>query len=66
MKRVTIKFRVRNKQYEYNIEHNLNRHSLDIEAALHNWLARTKDYSCKSFCQYVVSKDPENLICKRY
>ncbi len=42
--------------------HNLHEFELDIQAALDNWLARTKHYNSKEFCKYIISKDPVNYI----
>ena len=44
------------------IIHNLEWFGLDIMAALDNWLVRTKNYDSKSFCKYIRSKDPINII----
>lgn len=35
---------------------------MSIDGAVENWLMRTKDFSVKSFCDYVESKD-STIIC---
>jgi len=47
----------------FTVEHNLNDYGLDIENALWSWMYRTNDLSIESFCKYVISKDPSNLVC---
>jgi hypothetical protein len=59
-----INFKLKGKPKSFYLEHNLDKFGLSIDAAFVNWSARTKDFSEKSFCDYVVSKDPHNLICK--
>lgn len=44
------------------IIHNLPDFRLDIDAALQNWLARTDEFTDESFCKYIRSKDPVNII----
>lgn len=36
--------------------HNLPDFGLDIQAALTNWLARTKVFTVDNFCAYIMSK----------
>jgi len=48
----------------FNVNHNLKDYGLSIEAAFDNGLARTETYSVQDFCDYVVSKDPVNLVCQ--
>lgn len=57
-----IKFEADGKSVEFNVKHNLADYGLQIENALWSWVFRTLDYSCKSFCEYVRSKDP-NIKC---
>jgi len=49
----------------FTVEHNINEYGLDIENALWSWMYRTNDLSIESFCKYVVSKDPSNLVCNQ-
>ena len=46
----------------FKIYHNLRSFGLSIDAALANWLFRTDTYTAESFCEYVKSKDPINII----
>lgn len=50
-------------KYVFNVTHNLDEFSLDIEAALINWVPRTNEVNVESFCAYVISKDTINLKC---
>jgi len=52
------------KKKQYTMLHNLAEFGLDISAAFDNWCARTEDFTIENFCEYVVSKDPVNLVCK--
>jgi len=58
----TVKFTLKGKDYIFEVVHNLEYFGLDIESALHNWLARTKDFTQKSFMDYVKSKD-DLIMC---
>lgn len=59
----TIEFSLDCMPRQFVVEHNLSEHSgLSIEDALNSWLARTKQFTVKSFCKYVKSKDI-NFIC---
>lgn len=64
MNRVEIKFNHGNIKVRFIVKHNLEEYGLNIEDALTNWLVRTDEYTSKSFCDYVVSKNPLNLICE--
>ena len=58
LKSVTISFNVDSFNYSFNIYHNLpDFNGLSIEDALNSWVYRTKEYSAKSFCDYVNSKN---------
>ena len=59
-----INFKLKGKPKSFNLEHNLDKFGLSIDAAFVNWSARTNDFTEKSFCDYVVSKDPHHLICR--
>lgn len=63
MEKADIEFKARGKKIKFSVNHNLSEFGLNIEDAVHNWVYRTNEYTAKSFCQYVVSKDPINLIC---
>ena len=46
----------------FEVVHNLKSFGIDIDDALVNWLHRTKKFTAKSFCKYVMSKD-ESFVC---
>lgn len=48
----------------FDVLHNLKGFGLNISNAFDSWLARTEVYTVQDFCDYVVSKDPINLICE--
>lgn len=54
----TIKFDLNDTPFEFVVVHNLREYGLDLEAAFLNWVYRTKEYTIKDFCDYVMSKDP--------
>ena len=60
--RTTIRFKVGNVPIEFKIISNITSLGLSIDAAVINWSARTSEYTAKSFCDYVKSKDI-NTIC---
>lgn len=51
-------------EIQFEIEHNLNDYGLNLTAGVINWMVRTDDYSPESLCNYLVSKDPINLIVR--
>jgi hypothetical protein len=52
-----IEFEVWRKKYAFSVKHNLpGGFGMNIHGAFDNWIARTNDYSAKSFCDYVESK----------
>lgn len=62
LQQVTISFNLLGEPTEWQIVHNLHKFGLSIESAFENWQVRTDNYSAISFCQYIMSKDPENFI----
>jgi len=53
------------KHVVWHFKNNLDEHGLDIFAAFTNWAAREpKEVTKKAFCEYVLSKNVEGLICK--
>lgn len=58
-----IHFKVGKQKYSFNVAHNLPEMGLSIDAAFINWSVRTDDFSIQSFCEYVKSKDPMNIVC---
>lgn len=57
-----IEFQIDGEPFIFEVYHNLKYFGLDIEAAFTNWVYRTKEYTQKSFCNYVMSKDI-NIEC---
>ena len=49
------------KQFE--IVHNIDSYGMDIQNALDSWIARTKNFTDVSFCEYVLSKFDDEAIC---
>ena len=65
----TILFKANGEDFQFDVVHNLNDFNLDIEAAFLSWYPRAKNFTIQSFCNYVVSKDNQNIRCitkKRY
>lgn len=58
----TISFHSSKTKVKLDIFTNISIFGLDIESALDCWLARTKEFTEKSFCEYICSKDI-NIIC---
>jgi hypothetical protein len=50
-----ISFNVNGKKVSFEIIHNLPP-ALDVFSALESWIHRTKDFTAKSFCNYITSK----------
>lgn len=58
-----VEFVVVDTKIQWSVYHNLqDTFGLSIEDALQNWMFRTRKYTAKSFCKYVMSKDP-SLVC---
>lgn len=58
-----IDFKLSGKPKQFKVYNNLHTLGLDVLSAFENWAVRTKNYTEKSFCDYVKSKDPANIIC---
>jgi len=57
-----ITFNVNEKKIKFSITHNLPKpFGLNIECALNSWLLRTKSFTAKSLCKYILSKDINNI-----
>jgi len=56
-----IEFNTKDGKVKFSIVHNLG----EINPALCNWLARTKKYTAKSLCKYIMSKD-ESFVAMPY
>lgn len=52
-----------NKKEDWEVIHNLDEIGMDIMAAFDNYVARAKFPRIERFCEYVRSKDEENIIC---
>lgn len=58
IKGTQIRFKRGKKQHAFKIYHNLpTTFGLNIECAVDNWLARTDEFTPKSLCAYIKSKD---------
>lgn len=63
MFKADIEFKVNERKINFSVVHNLPKTwGMNIENALDNWLPRTKHYTARNFCQYVMSKDP-SFVC---
>jgi len=49
-------------EVNFEVIHNLKSYGIDIEDAATCWIYRTKKFTAKSFCNYVLSKDP-SFVC---
>lgn len=58
-----IEFKVGNKPVKFTVVNNLDEFGLSVEDAVVNWTERTKEFTPESFCKYVISKDPDNIMC---
>lgn len=47
----------------FEIVHNVDSYGQDIQHALDSWIARTKNFTDVSFCEYVLSKFDDECIC---
>jgi hypothetical protein len=61
-KKATLSFDVNGKHHVFTVYHNLESFGLHIESAYINWIHRTKKVTEKSFCNYIMSKDPQ-IVC---
>jgi hypothetical protein len=53
-----VRFKVKKSLIRFKIYHNLpSTFGMNFEGALDNWLARTEEYTAKSLCNYILSKD---------
>ena len=53
-----VEFKVNNSLVKFTIIHNMpNIFGLSFECALDNWLVRTKNFTSKSLCNYIDSKN---------
>lgn len=63
MTRADIEFNVDKKPVKFVVMHNIPDHfGMSLDDALTNWLYRTKEYTAKSFCAYVRSKQTGFII----
>jgi hypothetical protein len=63
MQESVITFKLKGRPKKFIVYNNLDERGLDIHAAFDNWSVRTSQYTEQSFCEYVISKDPVNIIC---
>lgn len=59
---ITVKFNVDEKPVSFNVITNMTSLGFSIEAAVDNWIPRTKKFTAQSLCDYVCSKDV-NVVC---
>lgn len=58
-----VKFKAERKPYEFIIYHNMPElPGLSFKEAFYNWVYRTKDYTDKSFSDYVKSKNTGHIV----
>lgn len=46
----------------FEIIHNLPNLGLDVDVALESWINRTDLFTSQDFCDYLKSKNPQNVI----
>lgn len=52
-----VQFNVAGKPVKFSVIHNMPKtFGLSFDCALDNWLARTKTFTAKSLCRYIMSK----------
>lgn len=58
-----VRFKLRNSVIRFKIYHNLPKtFGMNIEGAIDNWLSRTKVYTAQSLCDYILSKNLNEII----
>ena len=58
--KANVQFKVDGKPFQFFIVHNLNeKFGLSFNDAFENWIRRTKEYTAKSLCEYIMSKGKE-------
>lgn len=62
MKEETITFESDQGDITFAVRHNLHRFGIDIAARVDEWLDKTNSYTVYSFCSFVQSIYPKNLI----
>lgn len=60
MERLTIQFKVNKKPYEVDVATN---NADYVTAGFNSWVYRTKKYTTESLCEYVNSKEDQNILC---
>lgn len=56
--KVDVSFFVNKRKVEFSVVHNMPEiFGLSFECALDNWFARTKHYTARSLCKYIMSKN---------
>ena len=54
----TIEFRLNKRRISFKVVHNLSdKFGLNMHCAVNNWLTRTNDFTDKSLCEYIISKN---------
>ena len=58
LQKAEVSFFLEDEEVSFSIWHNLPQsQGMNIEAAVQNWLVRTKQYTAKSLCRYINSKN---------
>jgi hypothetical protein len=58
-----IEFKVNGRAIKFSVYHNLPKtRGLSMDDAVTNWVYRTKKYTAKSLCRYIMDKETE-FIC---
>lgn len=58
LNRADIEFKINGTPIKFSVIHNLsNRFGMSFNDAFENWIVRTKKYTAKSLCKYIMSKD---------
>lgn len=58
-----VRFKVKNSLIHFKIYHNLpETFGMNFEGALDNWLSRTKEYTAQSLCDYILSKEIDEIF----
>lgn len=62
-----VKFKVNGIHVKFRVIHNLpETQGLDFYSALENWVYRTKKYTAKSLCDYIMSKNTGSICMTVY
>lgn len=58
-----IGFELNGEPVQFKLYHNLPpEFGLNIDAAIHNWVVRTEEYTPESLREYILSKQPDVIV----